>query len=112
MDTSKIEGIVSSASKVNFDAVFCKSENARVIDLDEEGIMYLAPEFGQKYIANTTTMAMMDLIDGNRTAKQITQEIANVCEVDFETIKDDIYGQLAAFQELGLVEEVAAESHA
>jgi hypothetical protein len=83
-----------------------RSQHSNLIDLGEEGILLFQSQ--KRYIANTTAMAIWDLIDGQRTA----QEIANVCEVEFETIKDDIYGQLAAFQELGLVEEVAAADHA
>ncbi len=90
---------------------FSKSANVKCIDLYEEGVLYLFDNL-KKYIVNPTAMAIWDLLDGQRTAQQIAQEIANVCEVDFEAIKDDIYGQLAAFQELGLVEEVAAASHA
>jgi uncharacterized protein len=88
------------------------SSNVGIVELGNEGILYLKNNEEEKYIANVTTMAILDLLDGHRTAQEITQEIANVCEVEFETIKDDIYGQLAAFQELGLVEEVAAASHA
>jgi hypothetical protein len=106
-----IKGALSD-KEMKRNVIFYKSANAKVIDLNEEGIIYLAPAFRKKYIANTTAMAIWDLIDGSRTAQEITQEIADVCEVDFDAIKDDIYGQLAAFQELGLVEEVAAESHA
>lgn len=93
-------------------AQFRKSVAAGCIELDDEGVLYSTDKFDKKIIANTTAMAIWDLLDGQRTAEQITQEIADVCEVEFETIKDDIYGQLAAFQELGLVEEVQAESHA
>ncbi|MCI5147191.1 MAG: SPASM domain-containing protein, partial [Candidatus Electrothrix sp. AR3] len=90
-------------------AVITKCPNATTIDLEEEGIVC---NHDKRYVLNSTGMAIWDLIDGQRTAQEITQEIANVCEVESETIKDDIYGQLAAFQELGLVEEVQAESHA
>ncbi len=92
--------------------LYKKSIDAKCIDLNEKGIFYIENRFNIKYIANSTALAIWDLLDGQRTAQQITQEIANVCEVEFETIKDDIYGQLAAFQELGLVEEVPSASHA
>jgi uncharacterized protein len=98
--------------RINNDFLFKRSLKTVLYPLDEEGILYLEGEEEKKYIVNITTMAIWDLLDGKRTAQQIAQEIANVCEVEFETIKDDIYGQLAAFQELGLVEEVQAESHA
>ncbi len=88
-----------------------KAKGSTCVDLEEDGVIGFKYQ-NKKYIANTTTMAIWDLLDGSRTAQQITQEIANVCEVEFDAIKDDIYGQLAAFQELGLVEEVAAASHA
>lgn len=90
--------------------VLLKARGCACVDLEEDGVIGFHQD--KKYIANTTTMAIWDLLDGHRTAQDITQEIANVCEVEFETIKDDIYGQLAAFQELGLVEEVAAANHA
>jgi hypothetical protein len=95
--------------KNNPSKIINKTEDSKLIDLGDEGLIC---HQDKKHMANITSMAIWDLLDGNRTAQQITQEIANVCEVDFDTIKDDIYGQLAAFQELGLVEEVAAESHA
>lgn len=88
------------------------SQNVGIVELGNEGILYLKNNEEEKYIANATSMAIIDLLDGQRTAQQIAQEIANVCEVDVEAIKDDIYGQLAAFQKLGLVEEVPAASHA
>ncbi len=88
------------------------TSNVGIVELGNEGILYLKNNEEEKYIANATTMAIIDLLDGQRTAQQIAQEIANVCEVEFKTIKDDIYGQLAAFQKLGLVEEVAAANHA
>lgn len=113
IDTNNNQNVKDVINKeMNRNVIFLKSKHARIIDLNEEGIIYLTPEFRKKYIANTTAMAIWDLLDGQRTAQQIIQEIANVCEVEFETIKDDIYDQLAAFQELGLVEEVQAESHA
>ncbi len=113
-DTSILEKIKmnNNVMPVKENSSFSKISKAVLYPLDEDdGIIYLEGEEEKKYIANTTTMVIWDLIDGNRTAQEITQEIANVCEVEFETIKDDIYGQLAAFQELGLVEEVTAESH-
>lgn len=93
-------------------AQFRKSVTAGCIELDDEGILYSTDKFDKKIIANTTAMAIWDLLDGQRTVQQIAQEIANVCEVEFEAIKDDIYGQLAAFQELGLVEEIPTANHA
>lgn len=98
-------------NKKNMHETILLKLNVKAIDLGEDALL-VKEHLNQKYIANTTAMAIWDLIDGSRTAQQITQEIANVCEVEFDTIKDDIYGQLAAFQELGLVEEVQAESHA
>ncbi len=112
MDNNQTVKDIGTGKKMNQQIIFCKSEHAKIIDLNEEGVIYLTPEFRKKYIANTTAMAIWDLLDGQRTAQQIAQEIAKVCEVDVAAIKDDIYGQLAAFQELGLVEEVQTTSHA
>lgn len=89
--------------------VMTRCPNITTIDLKEEGLLC---NHDKRYALNSMGMAIWDLINGHRTAQQIAQEIANVCEVEFDTIKDDIYGQLAAFQKLGLVEEVQAESHA
>ena len=91
-----------------------KLDNVDCVDLDSEGILFFTPEQKkqEKYIVNTSTMAIWDLLDGHRTAQDIAQEIADVCEVDFEGIKNDICNQLATLQELGLVEEAQAKSHA
>jgi uncharacterized protein len=97
---------------INKDSSFKRNPSVELIDLEQDGIFFFKNQPSKRYLANTTTMAFWDIIDGTRTAQQIAHEIANVCEVEFETIKDDIYGQLAAFQELGLVEEVQPESHA
>jgi uncharacterized protein len=104
--------VKSSGAIMNNDILLVKSVAANCIDLEEEGILYLTSHFEKKYIVNATAMAVWDLIDGTRTAQEITQEIANVCEVKFDAIKDDIYNQLTVFQELGLVEEVSAVGHA
>ncbi len=85
---------------------FFKPDKVEEIDLEEDGILYIEGDSEKKFIANTTTMAIWDLIDGKRTAQEIAQEIANVCEVKLEDIEEDIYKQLATLKELGFVEEV------
>lgn len=78
-----------------------KSKNARSIDLEEEGVLYMENDFGNKYIANVTTMSIWDLVDGERTAEGIAAEIADVCGVEVEEIQDDICKQIGSLVELG-----------
>ena len=86
--------------------IFLKRENAKSIDLDEEGILYHENAFDKKYIANISAMAIWDIIDGKNTAKEIAKEIATACNVSLLDIEEDVYNQLTAFQELGLIDEV------
>jgi radical SAM protein with 4Fe4S-binding SPASM domain len=80
-----------------------KSVNARVVDLDEDGIIYIEGDIDKKYIANITTMAIWDLIDGRRTSMEIAGIIADLCNVNSEEIYEDIYKQIAILKELGFV---------
>jgi hypothetical protein len=82
---------------------FQKNENARSIDLEEEGVLYMENNFGNKYIANVTTMSIWDLVDGEHTANEIATEIAEVCGVKVEEIQDDIFNQLGSLVELGFL---------
>jgi uncharacterized protein len=78
-----------------------KNKNAHSIDLEEEGVLYMENDFGNKYIANVTTMSIWDLVDGERTAKGIAAEIAEACGVEVEEIQDDIFKQIGSLVELG-----------
>lgn len=80
--------------------------DVKLIKLDNEGLLFKGGEINQKYIVNTTAMAIWQLIDGDRSATKIAQVIASICNVPFDDIKEDIYQQLATFQELGFIEEV------
>ena len=94
------------------DSIFSKVNTVSCIDLDNEGLLVSKDKFAKKYIANTTTMAIWDLLDGYRTAQDIAQEIADVCEVPVVDIEQDIYQQIATFKELGFIEEAKTESFA
>ena len=83
-----------------------KNSSVRVIDLFDEGILFSTDKPLKRYSANSTTMAIWDLIDGNRTSAQIVREIASVGEVNVIEIENDIYELLASLQKLGFVEEV------
>lgn len=80
-----------------------KNRNARSIDLGEEGVLYMENNFGNKYIANITTMSIWDLVDGERTAKGIAAEISQVCGVEVDQIQDDIFKQIGLLVELGFL---------
>jgi len=83
-----------------------KCSSVRVIDLFDEGILFLNNAPQNRYSANSTTMAVWDLIDGNRTSKEIAREIALVGEVNVIEIEDDIYELLASLRKLGFIEDV------
>ncbi len=84
------------------------------IDLQEDGIIYSNKNMEYKYIVNVTSLAILDLLDGKLTASEISLKVAIACEVNVVDIEEDIYKQLATFQELGFIEEVkeTAESNA
>jgi hypothetical protein len=85
--------------------IFRKCQNVNVIDLDDEGVIYKEKSIDEKFIANTTAMAIWDLLNGRRTSLEIAQEIANACGVKIEEVETDVYNQLTKFMELGFVEE-------
>jgi len=85
---------------------FVKCSSVRVIDLFDEGILFMNDAPQNRYSANSTTMAVWDLIDGNRTSIDIAQEIASVGEVNVIEIEDDIYKLLATLEKLGFIKEV------
>jgi hypothetical protein len=80
-----------------------KCTSVRLIDLFDEGILFMNDAPQNRYSANSTTMAVWDLIDGNRTSKEIAQEIASVGEVNLIEIEDDIYKLLASLLKLGFI---------
>jgi hypothetical protein len=84
--------------------IFRKCQNVNVIDLDDEGVIYKENSDDEKLIANTTAMAIWDLLDGQRTSLEIAREIANACGVKCDVIETDIYNQLAQFEKLQLIE--------
>lgn len=88
-----------------------RTVNAKCIDLGEEGILYSQSK-DKKHIANTTAMAVWDLIDGKRTAQEIAREIANVCGVEPYEIEDEILHQIILLKELGIIEVVSGLSNA
>jgi uncharacterized protein len=104
---SPFEGMGEITLKNNSqNRVFALSPKAVSCSLEDEGILWVDGKCDKKYIANLTTMAIWDLIDGSRTAQEIAQEIANACEVKFEDIEEDIYKQLTSLEELELIDEV------
>ena len=84
--------------------IYKKNPRSKVLDLDDEGVIYKENSDEEKLIANTTAMAIWDLVDGQRTSLEIVQEIALACGVKCEVIENDIYEQLAQFEKLQLIE--------
>ncbi|MCX6238360.1 MAG: PqqD family protein [Bacteroidia bacterium] len=93
-------------SNIHKECTFVKSSLIRVIDLFDEGILFLSDSPQKRYSANSITMAIWDLIDGNRTSEEIAREIATVGEVNLAEIEDDIFLLLATLRKLGFVKEV------
>ena len=101
-----IPSVNNNSSNISRESYFTKNSLAETIDLDEEGLIFVSNMPNKRYIANTTTMSIWDLIDGRRSAQDIAHEIANACEVNLAVIEADIYKQLSILQQLGLIEEV------
>jgi hypothetical protein len=91
---------------INKECSYKKNSSVKVIDLFDEGILFSTVKPLERYSANSTTMAIWDLIDGNRTSMEIAQKIASVGEVNVTEIEDDIYELLASLHKLEFVEEV------
>jgi len=100
------EPIKANITSLHKEKILVKCSSVRVIDLFDEGILFLDKAPQNRYSANSTTMAVWDLIDGNRTSAEIAQEIASVGEVNVTEIEADIYELLASLQKLGFVEVV------
>jgi uncharacterized protein len=83
-----------------------KSANVSCIDLGDKGVLVSTTndDFKTNYIANVTSMAIWDLVDNKKTAKQIADKMAVACEKGCEEIEEDIYNQIAIFERLGFVE--------
>jgi radical SAM protein with 4Fe4S-binding SPASM domain len=88
------------------DLFVSKSANAHCIDLGEKGILVSTSDLGitTNFIANTTTMAVWDLADGSKTARQVASEIASICGKHCSEVENDIIEQIAVFEQLGLLE--------
>lgn len=84
--------------------VFIKKKNVKCIDLGEEGIIYSEDNFTNKYICNITMMAIWDMLDDVRSAKEIAESIAFACNLSIEIIENDIYDQLATLHDLGFID--------
>ena len=98
--------IQAETISIRGERILIKCPSARIIDLFDEGILFMEDSPQKRYSANSTTMAIWDLIDGNRTSNEIAQEIATVGEVNVIEIEDDIYELLASLLKLEFVEEV------
>ena len=85
---------------------FRRNPMVHVIDLFDEGIFYMNNLPQKRYSANSTTMAVWDLIDGLRTAEKIALVIATIGEVDVTEVEDDIYQILNTLNELEFISEV------
>jgi hypothetical protein len=103
INTNKIK---ADTINIQRESILIKCSSARIIDLFDEGILFMEDSPQKRYSANSTTMAIWDLIDGSRTSKEIAQEITSVGEVNVIEIEDDIYELLASLRKLGFVEEV------
>lgn len=97
--------IKENTININKECSYKKNSSVKVIDLFDEGILFSTDKPLERYSANSTTMAVWDLIDGNRTSMEIAQEIASVGEVNVSEIEDDIYELLSSLLKLGFVEE-------
>jgi hypothetical protein len=86
-------------------SIYQKNIHSKVIDLDDEGVIYRENSDDEKLIANATAMAIWDLLNGQRTSYEIAQEIALACGVKCEEIENDIYDQLTQFSKLQLIDE-------
>ncbi len=104
-----LENKKDNLMKVRFDYVFLKADGVNIVDFQEEGLIFNKKNYSKKYIVNVTTMAIWDLIDGNISAQEIALKIAGACDVKIEDIENDIYQNLAALQELGLIDESALQ---
>src|ERR1035437_1397663 len=99
--------IKTDTINIHSESIFIKCPSARIIDLFDEGILFMENSPQKRYSANSTTMAIWDLIDGCRTSKEIAQAIASVGEVNVIEIEDGIYELLASLLKLGFVEKVS-----
>jgi hypothetical protein len=97
---------VTNINMINKYSVFLKSDTVCCIDLDDSGLIFTKNKIDKKYIANATTMAIFDLINGCRTARIIVEEIADVVKTKAEDIESDIYSQLTTLKELGFIKEI------
>jgi len=104
--TEKMTPLESIKKTIHLNCIFVKNTAAEVIDIDEEGILFLNSTPGNRYIANTIAMAIWDILDGTCTVREIVQEIAGLCMAEPSEIEEDIIQQLAMFKDLGFVEEV------
>jgi uncharacterized protein len=89
--------------------VFCRAAGSGVIDLNDSGVIYRHDNFENKYITNSVGMAIWDLLDGCRTAKEIAEEIAGACKFPLCDIESDIYEQLSLLYSYKLVERKSFE---
>jgi hypothetical protein len=85
--------------------IFRKKGDSKAIDLDEEGVIYQINRIEEKFIANTTAMAIWDLLDGRRTSQEIAQAIALTCGAKLEEVEFDVYNHLEKLRDLGFIRE-------
>lgn len=95
------------AEKQKSDIAYKKKDTIELIDLNEDGILYDNNIPEKRFILNTVALVIWDLIDGNRTAAEISQEVACACEQNLVDIESDVCNQLGIFFELGFIEEVS-----
>ncbi|MCI5218070.1 MAG: SPASM domain-containing protein [Candidatus Electrothrix sp. LOE2] len=94
---------IESASIVDQESIFFLSENSHRIDLNDKGIVFLTDKFNKKYIIDSITMAIWDMIDGIRTVENIIDEIYSVCNAEYLKVKEDICKQLSILEAIGIV---------
>lgn len=86
--------------KLNYtkNSSFKMPSDIKCIDLGDEGVLYLQGNLDNRFIVNTTTLAVIDLIKGNLTIENIVKSIAflsgnppSEIEKDIISIIEELY---------------------
>ncbi len=97
---------IKASDYITKNSVLKKSQDARCIDLGEEGLLFSNNYPQKKYVANTMTMAIWDLINEKSTINEIVSDIAYLCNIKSDKIYNEIYQQLIKLKENKLIELV------
>ena len=90
------------------DAVLQRADDVRYRLIGDEAVV-IRQQAAEALVLNEVAGAILALLDGNRTARQIAAELGDQFEAKPEVLLDDVRRYLAELEELGIAERAPVD---